>query len=50
MIVRAYREGSLKLARRAVELDPTILDKQAGMEALGECLRAHADVLPRFKR
>ncbi len=45
-MVRAYRERSLSLVERTVDLDPTILDKRAGMAALNECLRAHADVLP----
>ena len=45
-IVKAYRQRSLALVHRAVELDPTILDKRAGQIALDECLRAHADILP----
>ncbi len=45
-IVRAYRQRSLALAHRAVEMDPTVLDKGAAIAALDECLKAHADILP----
>lgn len=47
-IVKAYRQRRRALVRQAVELDPTIVDKRAGLIALDECLRAHADVLPAF--
>lgn len=48
LIVSAAREKSLARLREAVELDPTILDKSAGWEAVRECLLAHEDVLPTF--
>ncbi|MGD0091174.1 MAG: hypothetical protein ABSE73_14755 [Planctomycetota bacterium] len=48
-IVRAATARRRKLAHRAVELDPTVIDKQAGCAALDECLKAHADVLPRYE-
>jgi alpha-galactosidase len=44
-LVRAGMTGSRALVHRAVELDPTIVDKQAGLAAIDECLRAHADML-----
>ena len=47
-IVRAATQRSRKLLREAVELDPTILDKQTGVQAVGACLAAHADLLPEF--
>jgi len=47
-IVRAASERSRKLLREAVELDPTILDKRAGMQGVNACLEAHADLLPVF--
>ncbi|MCY3024192.1 MAG: hypothetical protein NTW87_34890 [Planctomycetota bacterium] len=48
-IVRAGMTRQRLLLDRAVELDPTILDKQAGRAALAECMKAHADVLPRYE-
>lgn len=48
-IVRAAKKRSRKLLRRAVELDPTIIDKKSGMDALDECLKAHADILPEYE-
>lgn len=45
-IVRAARERDRSLVHRAIELDPTVLDKPAGIRAIDECLRAHADILP----
>ena len=47
-IVRAARERSLTGLHQAVELDPTILDKRAGCEALDTCVQAHADLLPAY--
>lgn len=47
-IVRAATSRSRKLLREAVELDPTILDKRAGMQAVNACLAAHADLVPPF--
>jgi len=48
-IVRAARRRSRRLVHRAVELDPTILDKGAGMAAIDACMGAHADVLPAYE-
>jgi alpha-galactosidase/6-phospho-beta-glucosidase family protein len=48
-IVRAARERSRALLYEAVELDPTILDKRAGAEAVDACLQAHADLLPAYR-
>jgi hypothetical protein len=31
-----------------VELDPTVMDKKAGVEAIDSCLVAHADLLPEY--
>ena len=45
-IVRAARERRRDLLAEAVALDPTILDKAAGREALTACLAAHSDLLP----
>jgi alpha-galactosidase/6-phospho-beta-glucosidase family protein len=47
-IVRAARWSSQDLLEDAVELDSTILDKEAGRRALNECLKAHADILPAY--
>ena len=47
-IVRAARERSLTELHHAVELDPTIVDKRAGCEAIDACIRAHADLLPAY--
>ena len=46
VIVRAARERCRSLAHEAVHLDPTILDKFAGVRAIDACLTAHADLLP----
>jgi alpha-galactosidase len=48
-IVRAAMKRKRTLLDAAVELDPTILDKAAGRAALAECIKAHADVLPRYE-
>lgn len=48
-IVAAAKRRNRKLLLQAVELDPTITDKKAGMAALDECLKAHADILPTFQ-
>ncbi|HEY3321999.1 MAG TPA: hypothetical protein VGP72_16145 [Planctomycetota bacterium] len=48
-IVRAALQRRCSLVHEAAQLDPTIVDKAAGIRALDECLRAHADVLPRYE-
>ncbi len=47
-IVRAGLDRDRSLVHRAVELDPTILDKPTGRKALDACLAAHADVIGEF--
>lgn len=47
-IVQAALQRSKRLLRDAIEIDPTILDKNRGLTALEACLTAHADVLPAF--
>jgi len=49
VIVRAARQRNRALVHLAAKLDPTILNKQAGIQALDECLRAHADILPVYQ-
>lgn len=39
------RRGSRKLVHEAVESDPTVTDKSAGIEAIDECLKAHEDLI-----
>lgn len=48
LIVRAARARSVSLVHQAVQLDPTILDKAAGLRAIDACLSAHADLLPAY--
>jgi alpha-galactosidase len=45
-IVRAAREKRRSLVHEAVQMDPTVLDKRAGIEAIDICLLAHSDLLP----
>lgn len=47
-IVQAALQQSRTLVHRAVELDPTVLDKVAGIRAIDVCLNAHADMLPYY--
>ncbi len=47
-IVRAARNRSRNLVHEAVERDPTVLDKAAGLRAIDACLAAHADILPAY--
>lgn len=48
-IVRAATERKRVLAHRAVELDPTVVDKAAGIAAMDEILAAHEDVIGKFE-
>lgn len=48
-IVRAALARSRKLVHEAVELDPTIVDKAAGLAAIDAVLEAHADMLPGYR-
>jgi alpha-galactosidase/6-phospho-beta-glucosidase family protein len=43
-IVRGGMTGDRGYIHAAVELDPTIVDKAAGLAAIDECLAAHADL------
>ena len=45
ILVRAALTRQNGLLEEAIELDPTILDKAAGLAALEECLKAHSDLL-----
>jgi alpha-galactosidase/6-phospho-beta-glucosidase family protein len=47
-LVRAATQRKVSLLNEAVELDPTILDKSRGREALMQCIAAHQDLLPRY--
>lgn len=44
-IVQAATRRSRAMLKAAVELDPTILDKDAGWRAVEACLKAHADLI-----
>jgi alpha-galactosidase/6-phospho-beta-glucosidase family protein len=45
LIAQAGLTGRRDLVHRAVELDPTIIDKRAGRAAVDACLEAHADLI-----
>ena len=47
-IVRAAKARSISLVHQAVQLDPTVLNKAAGIRAIDACLAAHADLLPAY--
>jgi len=40
--------GDRRIAERAIELDPAVVDKKAALLALDRMLKAHADILPQF--
>ena len=48
-IVRAAQAHSRALVHEAVGLDPTILDKAAGVRAMDACLLAHEDLVGRYE-
>ena len=48
MLTQLYMQPRLNDVHQAVELDPTVLDKPAGIRAIDECLAVHADVLPAY--
>ncbi len=48
-IVQAALHASRALVHRTIELDPTILDTDAGIRAIDACLAAHADMLPYYQ-
>ncbi len=47
-IVQSALQQSRSLVHRAIELDPTVLDKAAGIRAIDACLDAHSDMLPHY--
>ncbi len=47
-LVQAALERRRDLVYLVIELDPTIEDKAAGLQAIDACLEAHADVLPQY--
>ena len=49
-IVQAWQHRSRAILHQAIELDPTVIDKAAGMTAIDACLEAHADIVPSFGR
>jgi len=48
-IVRAAMNRSRRLVHEAVELDPTIVDKPAGVRAVDACLEAHKDAISEYR-
>jgi alpha-galactosidase/6-phospho-beta-glucosidase family protein len=48
-IVQAALLRKRVLVHQAVELDPTVQEKLAGIRAIDTCLEAHADLLPRYE-
>ena len=48
-IVQAALQQSRALVHYAIEVDPTILDKEAGLRAIDACLAIHEDVLPHYQ-
>jgi alpha-galactosidase/6-phospho-beta-glucosidase family protein len=44
-IVQAATRRSRAMLKAAVELDPTVIDKQSGWRAVEACLQAHADLI-----
>jgi alpha-galactosidase len=49
-IVQAWENRSRAILHQAIELDPTVIDKAAGISAIDACLEAHADLVPAFGR
>jgi alpha-galactosidase/6-phospho-beta-glucosidase family protein len=49
-VAEAAVKGDVMLAREAIELDPSIGDKERAYAAFGHMLEAHADLLPQFAR
>lgn len=47
-IVRAARTRRLCHVYEAVDMDPTVIDKQAGRDAIRCCIEAHGDILPHY--
>jgi alpha-galactosidase/6-phospho-beta-glucosidase family protein len=44
-IVRGAVNHDRTLIHRAIELDPTVIDKAAGIHAIDACISAHKDLL-----
>ena len=49
LIVRGARWRKRELVDEAIDLDPTIIDKSAGRQAVTACIEAHQDVLPHYQ-
>ena len=47
-IVQAWQHRSRTILHQAIDLDPTVIDKAAGILAIDACLEAHADLVPAF--
>lgn len=45
---QAAMSGDRALVEEAILIDPAVTDKRAALRAMGELIRAHADVLPQF--
>jgi len=50
LVAEAAFKGDAQLARRAIELDPAIVEKEKAQQAFDCMLAAHADLLPQFAR
>ena len=48
LIVQGALTSQMARLDEALELDPTVLDKAAGQQALRACIAAHPDVMPVF--
>lgn len=48
LAAEAAVKGDIRLAERAVEIDPAITDKKTAMIALAKLLKIHSDILPQF--
>jgi alpha-galactosidase len=49
MVAEGAVRGDREVLQAAIETDPAVGDKEAGRRALDLILRAHADILPRFR-
>ena len=48
LLVKAGESGNLKWIDEAIELDPTIEDKDQGRLATRKCIELHKDILTQF--
>lgn len=49
LAAEAAVKGDIELARKVIDLDPAVSNKQAGHIALERMLKIHADLLPQFR-